>query len=543
MYDAVNALVDDERLLVRRGGDASYAGSTTALGTILGVADVFIGSQQRTIVWDAFNTFVVDDAGFPIEVWPNPPGPGLLVDPVTRPVSFRSFVALRNGGDVWLYAGSFKTADYLAGTVTVTNGSNVVTGVGTSWLANVDRGMILAGLSSGFLGVVESVDSNTQIRLLTPWEGPTAAGSAYSLVRTVGLSVELGGVTQTVDGLLSAAGRLIVCAGNRAYFTDPTGGSVGLASTDYHELPGNARILGGEGVGSTGLLFTTEGVWAISNLDLDVLDDVGNIQQSVEQVNKDLVLWGDAGIAAWAGGLLVPAVDDVYAVGADGSAVPVSTAIRPLYREYVDAGYRPGVAAVFRGHYLLPIVDGSNSLVDELVCRLDLRDGRGASAPAWTRWSGHAAGVAHAVRAGASTSEPVLIGVSGATMTDLSGCFVPSALNKWDVDLSAHRLQVVTRDFESGEIPHTCTGARVALELVDAAADNPVFEVEYAAGPVESEVWVLAGWRGESDGESPETFRFARRARAVRLRVTTSGACARAVLRSVGVFFRPRGRA
>jgi hypothetical protein len=69
----------------------------------------------------------------------------------------------------------------------------------------------------------------------------------------------------------------------------------------------------------------------------------------------------------------------------------------------VKAGYQPGLATVHRGHYFLPIVNGS-TWVDTLVCRLDLE-----RSP-WTRWAGHAAGTAYAVRVGATTRSPKLFG-------------------------------------------------------------------------------------------------------------------------------------
>jgi hypothetical protein len=77
---------------------------------------------------------------------------------------------------VGMYAGSLKAAAYTTGTITVTNGSKTVAGVGTSWLAGVDAGMILNRLSD--YGVVKSVDSNTQITLADPWQGATQARGA-----------------------------------------------------------------------------------------------------------------------------------------------------------------------------------------------------------------------------------------------------------------------------------------------------------------------------------------------------------------------------
>lgn len=74
------------------------------------------------------------------------------------------------------------TASYVFGTVTVTNGSNIVTGDGTGWET--------ALVSPGFLGTdtadsvpvpVLRVDSDTQLTLAQPWRGATQSGVAYWL--------------------------------------------------------------------------------------------------------------------------------------------------------------------------------------------------------------------------------------------------------------------------------------------------------------------------------------------------------------------------
>jgi hypothetical protein len=56
--------------------------------------------------------------------------------------------------------------------------------------------------------------------------------------------------------------------------------------------------------------------------------------------------------------------------------VRISEPITALYRSYVNAGYRPGQACVYRGHYFLPILNGE-TVVDMLVCRIDRQGRRG----------------------------------------------------------------------------------------------------------------------------------------------------------------------
>ena len=71
---------------------------------------------------------------------------------------------------------------YVTGTVSVTNGSTLVTGAGTAWkTANRGRGdRILIG---GVNYVVLGVDSETQLRLTAPYAGATAAGLGHTIAR------------------------------------------------------------------------------------------------------------------------------------------------------------------------------------------------------------------------------------------------------------------------------------------------------------------------------------------------------------------------
>ncbi len=72
---------------------------------------------------------------------------------------------------------------YKAGTVTVTNGSAVVTGSGTAWTTiEVRPGDVF--LTDGTrLYEILTVDSATQITLAGPWAGTTASGQTYGIIR------------------------------------------------------------------------------------------------------------------------------------------------------------------------------------------------------------------------------------------------------------------------------------------------------------------------------------------------------------------------
>ncbi len=72
---------------------------------------------------------------------------------------------------------------YRTGTATFTNGSQVVTGTGTSWLSSVSAGnwIVRRGSSSVTYSAYEvgSVDSNTQITLTGSYAGDTATDVEY----------------------------------------------------------------------------------------------------------------------------------------------------------------------------------------------------------------------------------------------------------------------------------------------------------------------------------------------------------------------------
>lgn len=538
VYDALNALINDERLPFRRGGSAFYSASDAG-ATLLGLADAVIAVGQKTLAWSAGNLFYLDGGLAP---------QALTAAAGEMPHAFERLELADEAvlwipagaavGSVHAWAGSLKTAQYATGTVSVTQNSATVTGVGTLWNANADAGMILrVGAIGSEVGtaVVKSVDSDTQITLRRPWVGANAAGAAYALdpIRNVGAPA--GGEALAAKAVV--ANRVLAAVGGRIWFTPPF--MMVFRVGDFHELPSGAQILGLVGAGEdTAVALTTRGVFTVSNMAFDALDDVGNVQHRVTHVNRDVILWGDPGLAAWAGSLLVPAIDDVYLMGVDGEPVPVSEGVRPLYRDYVEAGFKPGRAAVHRGHYFLPIVNGSNVLQDVLVCRLDLRGPDGRRRPAWTRWLDHATGGAYAQRVGAATLQPRLLGIKAQRVTELTGCFAPDASRKTDADGTAHSLAVITNDMDPGPGPqkHYVDGARVECELVDAASDNPTQLLSYATGS-EGSAFTSAGAaiRGgaESDGTDYSAWRIRKDASRIRFAWATFGPAASAILKRV----------
>ena len=69
---------------------------------------------------------------------------------------------------------------YITGTISVTNGSAVVTGSGTLWLANISPNDYIRIRDTFFQ--VSSVDSNTQVTIISVYEGQTGTGLDYTAV-------------------------------------------------------------------------------------------------------------------------------------------------------------------------------------------------------------------------------------------------------------------------------------------------------------------------------------------------------------------------
>jgi hypothetical protein len=551
-YDIVG-LIDDERQPYRRGGTTFKTNTNVGTSSLTGLVDAELAAGRRTFFWNGVANFVLaaNDAT-PLTLFTNQQFVdgaravvigGMLVGPVVTPAP----QALQVGA----YGGSRITAAdvYSTGTASVTTGSNVVTGAGTAWVANADAGMIFrpVGAATSHFYLVKSIDSDTQLTLRTPITDVTGASLAYRLWPSTDANV-VSSASYTDPSAMrvvgSAGGRLLAAWGTRVYFSAPDDPlSLGAVAdpTSYHEIP--AKVTGIEGIGTTALIFTLTGVWAIENLELDAFDDVGNLQHTIEQFSRDVILWGEAGLAGYAGAAIVPAVDNVYVMTATGQVTPIGDSIGPLYRSYVKAGYTPGFAAVYRGHYILPIITNFTStftVVDVLVCRLD----RGY---AWSRWTGHAAALGYAQRiASALGRSPALIGINGLRLIDASNCFDPSAVSKLDADGTAPPWEVVTRDYDLGAAirKHTVLKLRAEYELVDAAADNPTLTAAVTVDARETGATFtnLTGSAPETTGaSSPVSWAVARKGERARFRLTANGASADLRLKRIEAHVREAG--
>lgn len=372
----------------------------------------------------------------------------------------------------------------------------------------------------------------------------------------------------------SAASRLITGEGARVYFSarqsdvpaPPAITSAGaFGANDYQELPGGVQVVGLQGVRDTVAIFTTGGVWLWSNVQMDLVDANGNPQQRLDQYSSDLVLWGDAGLAAWEGALVVPGLDGVWlmTVGAKSETPSafrrLSDPISTLYRGYVTQGYRPGLASVYRDHYFLPILDGSNQFVDMLVCRL--------ATGAWSRLDGFGAqlaGVTVKVDPSGLTG-PLFIGAGTSGRVLNLKYFDPAPAVKNDADGTTHLWETTGRDVMIGNLgqPAQIRKVRAWYELTD-EGEHPSLQAAFGSGSQfllstkwDDFKWDEAQWADAGDaqlqtaatdapadphGITPYTWTVSKRGRFLRWRVTCRYPTSNLKLRSMELFSRATGR-
>lgn len=568
VYDHVNGLHDDDGSAYRRGGSQYASDGGFGSAGLRWMWDGILAPGARTLVASSSAFGVLaggfgnlgDQTGF-LDIG----GSGLSAP--TRAVKIGDLLFIGGGA---IYGGSRKDANYSTGTVTTTSASAVVTGSGTSWSANVDAGMLFR-ISGERVYVVKTVDSNTQITLTEPYQGSTGSGKAYTLKRFESMTAPY--VSGEILGTIF--GRLLVADGSKLKFSAGVSDSGytqphSFTDTDVHSFGG--ELLGVAALRDTQFVFTTAGVSAVLGMAYDVLDPSGvSFQQRVEEVNHDVILWGKEGIATHENSLIVPALDGVYRMGVAQGPVELSRSITPLYAEHVRLGHKPGLAAVYNGHYVLPILNSSNVVVETLVCRVDrMVNTRFGAVWPWSRWSGHAAACSAVVThvGGASSARaPDLYGASTATgsrVLKLGGCWEPASARKADADGSVAQWALETRDTAtgSGEFNHV-RRCRVSYELADAASDDPVIGGYYSKGGAVdgSPKWGTAVWGSfawadsaldefaqmsgdapEDTGRTPWQWLLTARTRFIRGRFTCSDPCAELRLRSVEWSVRPSGK-
>lgn len=563
LYGAENALFDEDAAVYKRGG-AEYL-TPAAVGTSMRMVwDGVLAVGPRTVAANTADYLVVNAAE---TAFVNISGAGM-----TAPLRATVFDGMLIMDDGFMYGGSYRTVGLGgAGAMAVTNGSVVVTVASGGLTANVDAGMLLVVNSLPHVYVVKTVDSDTQATLTAPYQGATDALAGFAFDPRKALSPTLI-ATADFSAFATIFNRLLVARGRRVGFTGGRGatGDVShvFAVNDEHEFSGT--VLGIHPIRDLVFVFTTDGVFVISGMALDLLDPDGvNFQQQVEPVNADLILWGKEGLSTYQNEMLVPGVDGLWAMGAASAPTLLSRSIKARWREHVAAGNKPGLAAVIRNHYHLPVLNAANEVVDRLVCRLDRPQdsGIGTVFP-WSWWTGQAANTpALATRiSGAASRQPKLLGADRATgrLLDLTGTFDPSDTNGTDADNSNFQWSVILRDYATGDgnLNHV-RRLKIRYELVtvtggpatsivgfvgdgeiaepQASYDNVTYDNATYADPIAAEFTQLQGAAPPDGGAHPKTWHFQTRARYVRARLVSTVASSKLILRSAQWYVRPSG--
>jgi hypothetical protein len=533
-------LIGDDGLPYRRGGSRYKASAGTGAHGIMWVRDASLRGGHRA-VWGAATPgspngdrlYALADDGVTATAVPMNVA-SAWVRPVRSVIVDRQlFIEPDTTGLEVLYGGTLGP-QYDTGTIAVTTGDSIVTGTGTLWVtAGVKAGEYL--YQGGAVAMIESVDSETQLTVRWEWLAGTGTGLAYLISPSVTLPVSV--PSPVYYG--SAAGRLLRTNGPNRMDFSPIDAHGQFDPNDYHLFKGN--IIGFGELRDVALVFTTEGVDAISNMAFDLVDAAtGEEQQRHETVNEAMVLWDRRGIAEWAGALIVPCLDNIYLMDSLGAPTPIGDRILDLYLGYVRAGYQAGLADVFNGEYHLPILSGNMTPVDYLVCRL--RPTHSQVSFGWSELSGAGAQVSAVAASHGAT--PTLLGAPTSTtsrLLDLSGFYAPAAAVKNDADGTTHVFELDTIDYPTGNmVSNFVHHVRVMYELVDGGADNPVVVAEAS---VDGGAWFTLP--GGTAGESPvgdKTWRVNQHGRNVRFRFTCAGPAASLRIKSVEPFVRHSGR-
>jgi hypothetical protein len=558
VYDFINALLDEDGNPYRRGG-SSYE-STSGLGSdgLTWVENLYLRPGNRTVFANAADFGVLDAEGGAVNLG----GSGL-----EEPMQSATLEDLLFIGGAALYGGSQKSSAYSTGTISVTNGSKTVTGSGVTWNTLVDAGMLFqTGIERVY--VVDSIDSSSTLTLRDAYQGGTKSGQTYTLspLHTIGSDPY-----EAADYYTSCANRIVALKGRTIKFTeidDPHTMTNSHGTTNSHTLPAGVEGIGLATAGQTCIVFTTDGIWALEGLALDIVDANGNPQHRLQQLAGDTVLAGAAGLAAWGQRLIVPCVDGIYLM--DGVSAPdrISRPIDRLYAERIAGGYSPGGAVVYEGHYFLPIIEGPDRVRELLVCNLpaSTRSGGQTIFP-WTRFTGDGGEIrCFAVHTSTASREPVLLGAQArepSRVVDCSSYFHPQDAYASDADGSTHNFQMISRDVETGEETENVIRAlRLRYELYGKPGEEAELRAAYSDGTLErggaewGEVeWGAFDWApddvgasfnslsplGESDGRSFGWMAVNKRERYGRFLIETEGVVSSFSLRALEMDVRPSG--
>lgn len=475
-YNLENALLEGADPY-RRGGLLRHTETAFGDGRLSFVWYGRVYGGWRTLYANPTGFAVVDEDGGVTEL-----ASGGLSTP-QRPHVIGRFLVL-DGGRV--YAGATLAGNPFNDfqTVAVTNGSRIVTGTGTSFLTTATAGSLFS-ISGERPYIVEDVLSDTSIELVDAYGGSTASGQRFGLVA-------FAAAPYIADTYGVVGKRLAALETDRLHFSDYD--DLWTFQTDnFHEIPGGVELLGCEAIGDSAGVFTTDGLWTVDNFSLEPVDDFGNVQHVLRHVQEALILWGRQGIAHYAENLVVPARDGIWMVG-PGTNNRIDHPLGNTIADYVSDGCVPGLAAITRSHYFLPILRGSE-MVDQLVCRLDQPD------IPWTHFSGRS------VFALAAKPDGTLLAAADSPYLYEAHYLDPDA-DAPDDDGTAYAFEAITRDYATGQgNKNQVRWIDLDYDLVDTQENNaPTIDVDWSDTTRESGVsdWGGFDW-GEADWFDPDT--------------------------------------
>ncbi|WP_342658642.1 tail fiber domain-containing protein [Sphingomonas sp. NY01] len=171
---------------------------------------------------------------------------------------------------------------YSVGTITLTNGSRVVTGAGTKFVANVLPGFLLIPVG-GSAAVIAEVNSDTQLTLARPWVAATLNGTGYDIVETSGGDVDL---SLRALAILNTFGAVRDTVG-QGMFQDGGVGAPGF------------RFIADQDTGITRLAPNVLGLIVGAAVRMQIAPDITSIQDVVNIAGVAPSIYFSSNVAAW----------------------------------------------------------------------------------------------------------------------------------------------------------------------------------------------------------------------------------------------------
>ena len=572
IFDLINGLLDDDGSAYRRGGAKDWTDNSAP------------DSAPTTWLWEGYlngrkcglvaneDHFYTRDGDQLLQF--------TLAEGLSGPVTAVEIEGMLFIGGGFIYAGAREEASQYNSTVGVTVDSATITAA-SGFTANVEAGMLFQ-VGNERVYVVEEVASDTSLTLRGDYEGSTNASASGKFFPIYSMSAS--DPYRISEGYAVAGGKLIAYDEDVVYMAglDLT---TGISKPhewdefDYHRFSEAVKVIAVTSIEDVAVAFTTGGIQTIAGLAYNLVDDLGNPQHVIQNVSKDVIAWGNgAGISAWKGGLIIPSRDAIWLMDFNSRPVELSHPIESLYRRYVELGYQPGKAAIFRQHYFLPIYDSATSeCIDLLCCRLDKPiEVRQRTTYPWTRLAGLGAKVSglQTIDEGLDDDTSHLIAATTrfTGLTELDTFFDPQPENRADpaslnggVISSAlwHQMELVTRDYLTGGLGRNRL-RRVELHYDlrgEVGSDEEPFVNLYISEGKIGEgatlwgnfLWGVGLWTGEgefrlvrgqapvNDGTIPYTWNEfeSNFIRFVRLQLRSSGSASKLVIRHIGITVAP----